>query len=401
MHVEAGEPAEPTTIPERFHEKINDFALYRRNKTSDFVGREFLFREIAAFTERHSSGYVLIEGDPGFGKTTFLAELVARNPGHPFHFNIRAEGINRIDQFLENVCAQLIVGHDLPAAQDVFQEPKVFHQLLAKAARSRGGGTMFLVVDALDEVDRSGHPLGNILGLPTVLPEGVFVVTSSRRNGIKPMTDEPMHHCDIAQDNPDHLADIRAYIAKRCDRDGIAGYRGRHAMREVDFIDLLTEKSQGNFMYLRHVLRAIEAGDYDDFDTASLPTGLTAYYEDHWRRMHGRGREISAEEKVRVLVALAIVEEPVDLATLTAFSGLERQGLVGRVLEIWNEFLYTDRENDRKRYRIYHTSFQEFIAEKDGIKGEMVDLKRAHAAISDVMWDQYLADRKRRGLSDL
>ncbi len=45
-----------------------------------------------------------------------------------------------------------------------------------------------------------------------------------------------------------------------------------------------------------------------------------------------------------------------------------------------------DGGRSQKRYRIYHASFQDFVAAKDEVADERVDLKAAHGRIADSLW---------------
>jgi len=384
--------------PESIKRKILRFKTYREEKTRDFVGRGFLFRAIDDFMAREPAGYLTIEGDPGFGKTTFLAELADRKPESLYHFNIRSE-TDRRHQFLENICAQIIDRCGLETIPDSLEEPSTLIHLLETASEAWCGDRKLLIlVDALDEVDRSDHPMGNILGLPRTLPAGVYVVATSRRRGILPLTYGALEKHDISQDHPEHLDDIRAYIGRFLDRDGMKRHRG--SMSESDYVEELTRKSEGNFMYLCYVLPAIERGMYSDDDPESLPDGLLAYYEHHWTWMRSRSSASWSTVEVPILVALTIVREPVDLATLATFARVPEQRRVAEVLSEWRELLHVVEEDHdgkkEKRYRIYHASFKDFISNKDQVKGEHVDLEAAHGVISDVMWQRYLEDRAGR-----
>src|SRR6185369_16691607 len=102
-----GEDADVRNAPPGIREKIHDFAPLIRRKTEGFVGRQWLFDAIDGFVAGTPRGYVQILGDPGIGKTTLVAEMVKRHK-HPHHFNIRSEGIQKPEQFLPNLCAQLV-----------------------------------------------------------------------------------------------------------------------------------------------------------------------------------------------------------------------------------------------------------------------------------------------------
>ncbi len=157
-------------------------------------------------------------------------------------------------------------------------------------------------------------------------------------------------------------------------------------------------------MYLYHVLPAIEKGMYHSRAVADLPVGLKGYYQDHWGLMRNRNREIWESYKLPVLVALTIIREPVPFETLCRFSHVSEPKYVRTVIDEWFQFLYTTSVNPQGErepavesktetyYRIYHASFQEFVAEKEQVKDEKVNLQAAHGIIADTLWDDFFGD---------
>ncbi len=92
------------------HLRNKQFANLIEERTRNFVGRQFIFDGIDKFIENPAfrSGYILIKGEPGIGKTALVAKLIKeRNWIH--HFNIRSQGITSTSAFVRNVCAQLII----------------------------------------------------------------------------------------------------------------------------------------------------------------------------------------------------------------------------------------------------------------------------------------------------
>ncbi|HEV2369683.1 MAG TPA: toll/interleukin-1 receptor domain-containing protein, partial [Acidimicrobiales bacterium] len=57
-----------------------DFAAFLNEKRDRFVGREWLFAEVDTWRHNDGERALLITGDPGAGKSAFVAELVYRNP---------------------------------------------------------------------------------------------------------------------------------------------------------------------------------------------------------------------------------------------------------------------------------------------------------------------------------
>jgi hypothetical protein len=152
----------------------------------------------------------------------------------------------------------------------------------------------------------------------------------------------------------------------------------------------LTRKSQGNFMYLRHVLPEIERGAYRTVQSAKLPDGLEDYYADHWRRMRAVDDTAWFDYKLPVVLALTQVRQPVPIDLLMEFSGVSHRARVRDVLNDWAEFLYETVREDNGRnerlYRIYHDSFREFVARIEEVEDERVSSREAQRRIAAPLW---------------
>ncbi len=383
-------PDEPGISP-AIRAGIIDDSRYIAEKTTGFVGRKWLFDAIAEFTRRQPRGYFILRGDPGIGKSAFLAQMVKRD-GHIHHFNVRAEGIRSPERFLSNLCSQLIATYrldysSLPA--DATQDSRFLNSLLDKvAARLGPGAKAVLLVDALDEADSSVlTPGANPLYLPLSLPPGIFMILTTRRESLGLRIDCEQQTLDIEQDSGGNIADVREFVESKISLAGIRSYISAQGMTEAIFIDALAAKSQGNFMYLRYVLPEIENGRYKDQDFDSLPIGLQNYYEDHWRRMRSRDEEDWFAYQLPVLVALTAIKEPISIDLIAKFSGIPDSRRIRKTLNEWEPLLYNAESTDpqmpsQKRYRLYHASFHDFIAAKDEVAEERVSLKAAHGQIA-------------------
>lgn len=362
------------------HIHVTRFKSLVEERTRNFVGREFVFQMIDDVLKQgdSASGYILIRGEPGIGKTAIMSELV-RQRGYIHHFNIAAQGIQRTGMFLESVCAQLAVRYGLnydvlPADAD--KNSGFFVQLLSEAAAKSVGSPVVIAIDALDEAEaRDLSPQENILLLPPTLPRNVYVVVTSREKAFIRLVVDPsqLFPVDLIDDDPRNQADIRTFILS---------FIGRHAevmalriaawsVSKEDFVDLLSEKSEGNFMYLVYVLKDILDGRLAA-DTVGnihhLPHGLRQYYQRHWLMMQQRTGERFAEEHQQIVCAFAVAREPVGLeqiARWTTLSSLQ----IKQVVDEWSEFLQRETRLDGTRiYRIYHSSFLDFLEEEVGLK---------------------------------
>lgn len=383
--------------PPAIRSEIRSYTRLIEEKTRDFVGRKFVFEALEGFmSQGPKGGYFIIRGDPGIGKSALAAQMV-RTGGHVHHFNIRAEGINKADIFLRNVCAQLIAAHRLPYSAlpaEAAHDGRFLSQLLEKVSGRLGdGGRAVVVVDGLDEVDSpetSENP--NPLNLPLSLPAGVFFVLTTRKLSVKYPFETARPPLDIEQDSDGNVQDVFEYVEQAAGRPGIQAYITSQKLTREQFVADLVVKSQGNFMYLRYVLPEIEKGRYQALRPEELPLGLQAYYEDHWQRMQGVAAQSWFERKLPVLMALTVVKEPVSVELIADFSGIEDRAAIREVIYEWQQFLHeepVEYEGGRQlRYRIYHASFHDFIVRKEEVGEELVSRKAAHARIADNLWSE-------------
>ena len=136
------------------------------------------------------------------------------------------------------------------------------------------------------------------------------------------------------------------------------------------FLMQMTGLSEGNFMYLMHVLPEIAGGRLSREtvgDISALPRGLKRYYQRHWRDMKDLNPERFATLQRPVLCFLATSREPVTIPQLMEWTGLE-PGDVRGVIDEWREFLNSDPEPPPPRYRVYHRSFAEFLDEQENLR---------------------------------
>ena len=370
------------------------------DKTEGFVGRDYVFDAIELFTRMQSSGYFTIQGDPGAGKSSILAEYVRRT-GCVAYFNVRAQGITNAAQFLEGICTQLIARYSLPYISlpaGATRDGMFFAQLLGEiAAKLSSGDRLVIAVDALDEVDFSGQLLGtNVLYLPSVLPKGVYFVVTRRDvlDQLPWFVQAPQNILDLLQFSEQSSQDVREYIRRMAALPAVQTWvaRQRDSVEPLtieEFIRILGDRSENNFMYVRHVLADIEHGFYEDLQVDHLPIGLKGYYEDHWHRMGMLTHPLPAA-KIRIVYVLSEVKQPVSRQLIAHFARQDEYQ-VQQVLNEWNQFLHKQLADVQVRYSVYHASFREFLHRKDIVQAAGVTIPEIHTLIADVLWNDLFA----------
>jgi hypothetical protein len=311
------------------------------------------------------------------------------------HFNSQSQGIVRAEQFLENACTQLIRLYQLnyPQLQEnATRDGNFLSRLLGEVSAKLGGKKLILVVDALDEVDRSLQgPGSNVLYLPDALPDNVYFIVSTQPKTLllPPTTDPPF---DLMQYSAESLADVKHYIEKRTSNSAsIQSWINRQNLQLSQFVAAVAEKSQNNFMYLRYVLNDIDSGKYSDVTLNDLPRELEGYYEKHWARMEMAVKDKELRRrKLKVIYLLTKVRKPVSCDILADFAE-EEAWEVQEVLDDWEQFLRTNSDTPPD-YSIYHASFQRFLYRKDVVQKAGVSLRDIETAISDNLWGDLYGD---------
>lgn len=368
----------PRQIPLEFERLIEE-------KTKLFCGREFVFKAIENFLKKKDCGYLKIIGDPGMGKSAIAAKYANDNHAICF-FNIRAEGRNRPELFLKSIRQQLKERYDLQAVED-----DSLSTLLIKASKELSANdSLVIVVDALDEVDQ--EDAGNLLNLPTILPERVYFLLTRRpyepsQQRLSIDSSTPKREFDLREKSEQSNQDIKDYIRQLLKdenyKQGLNQWITKQNISDDKFVEQIARKSENNFMYLRYVLQAIAEGFYENKSLEELPEGLQGYYYSHWQIM-GMTTKPLPKDKIKILYVICDFGSPVSSDIIVQYSQQDEM-TVQSVLDGWAEFLDKQESSDLPRYRFYHESFRDFLHRQNMVQAARVDLSEIKAEIFEKM----------------
>ncbi|NEQ10721.1 MAG: AAA family ATPase [Moorea sp. SIO4E2] len=364
-----------------------EFEQFIQDKTHLFCGREFVFKAIENFFSKTAQGYFTVIGDAGMGKSAIAAKYVSDNPEAICFFNSRAEGMNRPELFLRKIRQQLITRYQLPDAQDAD-----LSTLLAKVRENLSAGErLVIVVDALDEVDQEGA--GNLLYLPTIVPDRVYFILTRRpynqnekRLRLSPST--PTEELDLRANSQQSHRDVKEYIWQLLNhpdyKQGLSQWiKKQRALSNQQFVEEIAGKSENNFMYLRCVLPAIADGFYNDKPLDELPVGLQGYYENHWQLM-GMTTKPLPRDKIKIVYVICKLGRAASRKKIANYSKQD-EFTVQEVLDGWAQFLQKQESYRPPRYRFYHESFRDFLNRQDIVQAAGVMLPNISAEIADNM----------------
>ena len=364
---------------------IDPREVLERVDVQRFVGRDRLIAELDAFLAEQPSGYFVVEAPAGLGKTALLAHLVATR-GWVHHFSELAPGEAGIAAARMSLAAQLIRAYDLRDAgegsEPVLSEaaasrPDFLRGLLGDAsAQLQAGEKLVLVVDALDEAGT--RPGENVLGLPQLLPAGVFFVVSKRTVPVDLYTESPRRVVRIDPDADDNQQDVRAFLAA--------------AAVPQPLVEAIFTKSGGVWIYVRYALQHVAANP-GRVDPDTLPEGLWAWYHRFWRSWATAHAADWHRVHLPLLATLAAAREDLTLEQLSRLAGVDPPP--AELPAEWQPYLITRRERPR-RHRLYHASLRDFLhggsTSEDSAEQDFADdLAEATSAAHSRLADRCLA----------
>ncbi|MDJ0658931.1 MAG: hypothetical protein QNJ42_05510 [Crocosphaera sp.] len=368
-----------------------------------FVGRQFVLDAIENFINTHDRGYFTIVAKPGEGKSSIAAKYVNENPDCIYYFNVRADSQNRADQFLDNICKQLINRYQLGNEKlllDATKDGNKLKDLLETISNKLADDEkLIIVVDALDEVDLNSQLEGsNVLYLPRYLPEKIYFILTRRDEQVVKhrLLIEAPEEIFYLQDYPEKCKeDIRMYIEACLEsfedyKDKLQVWIKKQKIIQENFINELVEKSENNFMYLRYVIPQIADGYYQDLELKYIPQGLQNYYRYHWLQMK------MDRIKINIVYLLTVVSRPISRQLLSEFATVGELQVtefkVQEVLKEWSQFIDKIPMGEEIRYKVYHQSFADFLKSDEMVKAAGVEISNIHGLIADKLWQELYDD---------
>ncbi|MEG3972673.1 ATP-binding protein [Microcoleus sp. T2B6] len=360
-----------------------EFQQLLREKTEHFTGRKFVFSAISDFLNSHSRGYFTIVGTPGCGKSSILAQYVTAHP-RSIYYNAAVEGKNRAEDFLASVCTQLIDKY-LAANGETSEIVKLRSQLqnlesddgswflslllqqisdklnvACETARHRQ--KLIIVIDSVDAIARTSQPPStNLFYLPRYLGDRTYFILARR-----PFLREKS---GLLIETPSQTLDLRDYPAQN--REDVLNYIQQYLstapdLTQPEFCQQLATVSENNFMYLSQMLPAINENSHPDATlgesslVSEVPSGLAAYYQNHWLRMGGEG--LSA---IDLSVLNVLVKSPTGLSVSAIANIIDQDEYdVEKTLDNWIEFLNKQEIEGEICYSLYHNSFREWLGKQ-------------------------------------
>lgn len=341
------------------------------------VGRRFVIDQVHDFLAREDRGLLVIEAQPGKGKTALLAHMIEEEFGHyaptPVHFFYRrTAGITDPHVCARSLYAALLQAHGITEAEESKQKnspEEVFTKLTNMlsdevAPRLLPGRPQLLFVDALDEA------AGNAFQwIPENLPAGIYIIAATR-----PVSDrvvlarrQDLHWYDLDSPNllQENLRDGFDYVQRE-----LVGTELPH-----ETLSEIARTGAGNFLVLKLLcqhLRTTLAPDQVAAFLRRLSTDggkdqLGFIYAEFWDRLTTRCTRADINLLCDVAGVLVMARAPLSADMVCDVLGL-RAGDWDFALRRLAEYLvartYDEKGTEETFYRVYHESFADFLRAK-------------------------------------
>lgn len=332
----------------------------------DFVGRGWLKKQVQAFVAGHDSGYLLLTGGPGVGKSAFVAEQVRDNPSPcVYHFIMRGMGNwNEPEAILRSLSAQLRRKYVLPQTDTErrMKPDAAFPYVLQRVSRSlEEGRKEVLYLDGLDQASELTERSARV-ELPRVLPKGIYLVITSRSGvDLNCFRDPHMHNVstiEIEKNKVANMADVEQFLTVRATQVT--------PLLTQDFITRAALRTRGNFYIAWCKWKQILDNPSDASDPETWPETVWDLHAEIYQRIKDAalGKSIPEPRIWRTLGLLSLARAPLSLEHLDGFGLLDNYA--ESILDLSREFFYPrlSYRDPKKSYIFNHPSVPEFVTEK-------------------------------------
>lgn len=327
-----------------------------------------VFTELDSSIEALDSGFILLEGEPGSGKSTALTAYIEKKPEVSFGYycfvpNDQSLGNERLEHeaFVSSICIGL-----RNAFPDVkFPEPYARHtrQLLNDwlQALSKAKQRVVFVVDGLDHVDRKRHQSQLMYPLTTILdadqlPPNILIVLSSRYP-------EALPRSIINHVNADPKRRIKMHRFGTLQIQRFLELRG--VVLSGDMLELVVNVSGGVPIYLEYLVGRL--GEMNRYEQKQYLNSMPSLRDDTIDAYHQQLWDIYQNNE-RVVYILAILAARNEFTTPETLRELLKEVGVAPTLHSVHqdieELRHVLRVSDANSVAIRHNSLAEFIIEK-------------------------------------
>jgi WD40 repeat protein len=362
----------------------------------DFTGREWVFDEVDGWLNDASGSKVFwITGAPGVGKSALAAWVREhRREIAAFHFcDINSEEKRNPAKLVRSVVYQLST--QLPEyearlgrlpletiVQEYHEAYTLFDKLLVQPLAEnfpQPDRTVVVLIDALDEAthQRQNEIVRFLTLCASKTPTWLRFLVTSRPEPEIVASFGALSPYVLDTAKPENLQDLRAFL-----RAHLPGVTGKQT-------DAILERSEGVFLYVRHVVEAVQAGDLNLERLDEFPRGLGDVYQQFFQRQFG-GDLGYYEEKITPLVQVILAAfEPLTFGLIQGLCDITTDTELGRRLNRLGALFPTSGETETDTIRPFHRSLCDWITSREASGHYVIAAADGHRTLAECGWEQF------------
>lgn len=389
---------------------ISSISRIRSLTERKMYGRGWLYEQIKEWDYRNEQRIFWIVGGPGFGKSTFAANLQqtynANIPaiqfvewGKPDHSNPCA--------ILRNLAFQLAVRYhdylhqllDLPQLDKLsnMNENELFDILFCESMFLRidgGHENIWILIDALDEAnDKNGNGIAQTIARHIErLPKWIKFILTSR--------DDSKVRLPLQQFKP-QVFDLDTSISDNNKNDMLefVKYELSSLNPTTEQCKHIVDKSDGVFLYAKLVVDDIKRGIYSVNDLSNIPTDINSYYYNLFSRIFQNDMRFYEDYVVKVLEIVLASSRTMHISLVKECAQIESERMFFKALDSLQHLIRIQNNN----IIFFHNSLQNWLVDKDSSGCYFISTKDGQHQISqsfakwlrsddttfDEMWKNY------------
>jgi tetratricopeptide (TPR) repeat protein len=365
---------------------------------ADFTGRKWVTEEIDRWMTKDSRRTMILVAEPGVGKSAMAAWLSqSRKDVVGIHLCTHAN-TRTLDphEFVANLVSQLharLPGYAerveeknplvrRPAAADDFRE------LIVQVTRALPvpDHPYLIIVDSLDEaLSQEGETvLDVIIQQASDLPAWLRILATTRPE--EPILNRvrQLNVYELMAERSENRTDVREYIEHRL---GSATVESRLKDKRDAIARQLESLSQGNFLYARTALDALEDGSMTIDDLHQLAPGMMVFFLECFRRRFP-AQDVFEDKYAPLLRVLVAARGPLPFQILHAVAGCEMEAARRRLHKL-RSYLRVFGRGESATYAIYHRSMKDWLTDPDAAGDYWCRIEGGDAALAAIGWKVY------------
>ncbi len=338
----------------------------------DYTSPDYIFHKISQSCGENRK-IMILTGFPGMGKSCFLWNFKkvkeehnktilayffcqSDNRSHTVSYIIKSILWQMADKNIQLKRAlvshlQTVIQNEPTALDDI---TVLFKNGICDSIRDADlSACHFIVMDALDELSDAKTMLDLITQNADAIPDQLKFIISSRPSNDLDGFDKNVALIHLDPSAMENKMVISSYFRKRL---------AQYLLANLDtVIPLLTEKSEGNFLYASKVCNEIDNGYIELDHPEEIPMGLREIYMKDFNRLFAKIDDYEAYQKI--LAILCMVKEPISLPLLQKILDTNKINTV--TASAFAKKMYSIlNENVEHSIRFYHKYIYDWLLDK-------------------------------------